>query len=266
MDIREKSAIVTGAGGGGSGRAIAQRLAHDGAKVIVSDIDETGGRHTVALIESGGGQAKFVRADVTREADVKALIAFAETTYGGLDVLVNNASGPGFHPEAPLSYWFETVQTDLFGTLYATRLAIDAMRKRGGGAIVNIGSTSALGHGRAHSGGSPAYDVAKAGAIRLTTMLAWLKPHENIRVNCLLPDWVASPAVKTYFDSLSPEQRGKDGVPATLTTLDEIADAVAALITDDSLAGRVLVLWTGKPAGLIPFGDPGYTGLEPWPH
>jgi NAD(P)-dependent dehydrogenase (short-subunit alcohol dehydrogenase family) len=114
-------------------------------------------------------------------------MAFAEATHGGVDVLVNNASGPGYHPEAPLEYWLETVQTDLLGSMCGTRHAIDYMRKRGGGAIVNIGSTSALAHGRVYAGGLPAYDVAKSGTIRLTTMLGWLKTAENIRVNCLAP-------------------------------------------------------------------------------
>jgi NAD(P)-dependent dehydrogenase (short-subunit alcohol dehydrogenase family) len=257
-------AIVTGAGGGGSGRAIASRLAREGAALIVSDINEMGALQTTRAIQDAGGRADFLRADVCCEADVKALIAHAEETFGGLDILVNNASGPGYHPEAPLDYWFETVQTDLLGTMYGTRHAIDAMRKRGGGTIINIGSTSALAHGRTHPGGAPGYDVAKAGVIRLTTVLAWLKGKENIRVNCLVPDWVASRDVKAYFETLRPDQRGKDGVPDTLTTLDEIAAAVVDLIKDDDLAGRVLVYWTGQPPRTIPFGDPGYVSLEDW--
>jgi len=264
MQIAGKVAVVTGAGGGGSGRAIALRLAQAGAAAVVSDIDAAGGRETARLIESAGGRSSFLLADVRREADVEALIAHAEATFGGLDILVNNASGPGFHPGEPLEYWFETVQTDLLGAMYATRHAIDAMRRRGGGAIVNMGSTSAFAHGRASPGGAPAYDVAKAGVTRLTTMLAWLGEQSNIRVNCLAPDWVASPDVAAHFASLRPDQRGRDGVPEVLTTLEEVADAVAGVIEDDTLAGRVLVWWSGKSPQLIPFGDPGYVALETW--
>src|SRR5262245_40705855 len=225
MEIRDKVAIITGAGGSGSGRAIARRFARDGASVIVSDINEIGGHETVREIEGAGGRATFFRADVRAEAEVHALIESAAKIYGGVDIVVNNASAP-YHPEVPLEYWLETVQVDLLGAMYGTRFSIDAMRRRGGGAIVNIGSTSALGHGRKHSGGSPAYDVAKAGVIRLTTMLAPLKEQEGIRVNCLVPDWIASPEVKAYFDSLTPQQRKEGSVPDVLTTLDEIADAV----------------------------------------
>ena len=200
-----------------------------------------------------------MRADVAVEAEVKALIDFAEQRFGGVDIIVNNASGPGYHPEAPLEYWFETVQIDLLGAMYGTRFGIDAMRRRGGGAIVNIGSTSALPHSNSRA---PCYDVAKAGVMRLTTGLGWLKEQEGIRVNCLVPDWVASPEVKAYFDSLTAEQRRKGGVPDVLTTLDEISDAVVELVTNENLAGRVMVLWSGKPSRMIPADDRGYERLE----
>jgi len=259
MDLKNKVAIVTGSGGGGSGRAEARRFASDGCFVVVSDIDEAGGRQTLDLIKNAGGRAAFFRADVAIEAEVKALIEFAEETFGGVDIIVNNASGPGYHPEVPLEYWFETVQIDLLGAMYGTRHGIDAMRRRGGGAIVNIGSTSALPHGNSKA---PGYDVAKMGIIRLTTALGWLGDRDGIRVNCLVPDWVASPEVKTYFDGLTPEQRKRGGVPDVLTSLEEIADAVLELVTDDRLAGRVMVLWSGKLPRLIPMGDPGYAGLE----
>jgi NAD(P)-dependent dehydrogenase (short-subunit alcohol dehydrogenase family) len=261
MDLHGKIAIVTGSGGLGSGRAIARRLSREGAAVVVSDIDEPGGHHTVDLIQAEAGRAAFLRADVGIEADVRALIAFAENSYGGLDILVNNVSAP-YRPSAPLEHWEETIRVDLLGPMWGTRHAIDAMRKRGGGAIVNIGSTSTLGHGRKHSG-SPAYDVAKAGVIRLTTTLARLRDSHAIRVNCLVPDWVATPEVKSYWDSLTPQQRTEQGVPHTLTTLNEITDAIMRLITDDTLSGRVMVLWSGHPPGLIPIGDPGYVLLAP---
>ena len=259
MHLKNKVVIVTGSGGGGSGRAEARRFASEGCFVVVSDIDEAGGRHTLNLIREDEGQAVFFRADVAVEGDVKALLAFAEETFGGVDIIVNNASGPGYHPEAPLKYWFETVQIDLLGAMYGTRHGIEAMRRRGSGAIVNIGSTSALPHGNSKA---PCYDVAKMGVIRLTTALGWLGERERIRINCLVPDWVASPEVKSYFDSLTPEQRKRSGVPDVLTTLDEIDDAVVGLVTDETLSGRVMVMWSGKPRRLIPMGDPGYERLE----
>src|SRR4051812_16835049 len=171
--------IVTGAGGTGCGRAISARFARDGAAVVVSDINESGGRETVRMIEDAGGRARFFQADVRVDQQVAALVAFAEHAFGSLTVLVNNASAP-FRPEEPLEHWGDSVQTDLMGVMYGTRHAIDAMRRRGldpdgrpfGGAIVNISSISALWHGRRIAGVSaPAYDAAKAGMIRLTTTL-----------------------------------------------------------------------------------------------
>ena len=260
MELKGKVAIVTGAGGGGSGAAEARRFAREGSLVVVSDIDERGGLETIRLIEAEGGRAVFFRADAGVESDIKSMIAFAESTYGGLDVLVNNASAP-YGPQGPLERWFDAIQVDLLGAMWGTLYGIEAMRRRGGGAIVTIGSTSALGHGRKHSR-SPGYDVAKAGVTRLTTTLAWLRERDNIHVNCLVPDWVASPEVQTYFDSLTLEQRQAQGVPAVLTTLDEIADAVVRLVTDESLAGRVLVFASGRQPRLIPWEDPGYAALE----
>lgn len=136
----------------------------------------------------------------------------------------------------------------------------EAMRRRGGGAIVNFGSTSAVGHGRKHSSSAP-YDAAKAGIARLTTTLAWRR-EENIRVNCIVPDWVATEEVKSYVDSLPAEERAPNGVPEVLTTVDEIAGAVLRRATDETLAGRVMVWWSGEKAGLIPLGDLGYEKLE----
>lgn len=259
MDVRGRVAVVTGAGGGGQGRAVARRLAREGASVVVSDIDNHGGRETLRLIEAQGGCAAFHRADVGIEGDVRTLLKFGEEKYGGVDILVNNA-GPYF-PGAPLEKWVETIQANLMGTVYGTLCGIEAMRRRGGGVIVNFGSTSAVGHGLKHSS-SPPYDIAKAGIARLTTTLAWLREKENIRVNCIVPDWVATEEVKSYVDSLTPQQCKDQGVPLPLTTLDEIANAVMQLITDEKLAGRIMVWWTGERRGLIPVGDLGYSKLE----
>jgi NAD(P)-dependent dehydrogenase (short-subunit alcohol dehydrogenase family) len=263
MNLKGKAAIVTGSGGGGSGRAIAQRFAREGASVVVSDLDTAGGNETVRLIEAEGGCARFFRADVAVEAEVRKLIAFSEQTFGGLDIIVNNASAP-YHPDAPFEHWFETVQVDLLGAMYATLYGREAMLRRGGGAIVNMASISAVGHGRNHAH-VPAYDVAKAGLIRLTTTLAPLGERERIRVNCLTPGWIASPEVKAYVDSLNPGERKQRGVPDVLITTEEIAGVVLRLATDETLAGRVMVWWNGRPPLLIPFGDPGYERLDSLP-
>jgi len=260
MTLSSKVAIVTGSGGPGCGRAIARRLAREGASVVVTDIQEAGARQTLNAIEAEGGRAALFPANVAVEAEVRALIAFAQTRFGGLDVVVNNASGPGYHPEAPFDHWIETIQTDLAGAIYMTLHSLEPMRRRGGGVIVGMASVSALGHGRKHAE-VPGYDVAKAGVIRLTTTLARLG-KEGIRVNCLAPGWIASPEVQTYVDSLTPEQRRQRGVPDTLITTDEIAGAVVELATDETLAGRVMVWWNDQPRQLIPVGDPGYQRLE----
>ena len=260
MDIQHKVAIVTGAGGNGSGRAIACRLAREGAMVVVSDINEAGGSETVTRIESAGGRAAYYVTDMRVEAQVRGLIGFAEKTFGGLSVLVNNASAAP-HPGEALGNWVDSVQTDLLGTIYATRFAVDAMRRAGGGAIVNVSSISALWHGRKSPGGFPAYDAAKAGIIRFTTGLASLGETDRIRVNCLAPGWIGSDEVRGYWESLTPEQRLERGAPSKLLQPEDVAEAVVRLATDESLRGRILVWWSEDPPRLIPWADPGYAAL-----
>jgi len=248
--------VVTGAGGTGCGRAIASRFAAGGAAVVASDINEVGGRETVLAIEQAGGHAVFFRADVRKESDVRALMAFAEMTFGGLDILINNASAPRGGDR--LEDWAEALETDLLGAIYATRWAIEAMRRGGGGAVVNIASASALWHGRRTPGGFPGYDVAKAGLIRMTTRLASLAQTDRIRVNCLAPGWIATDGPRQYWESLTPSERAERGVPSRLLTTDQVAEAVVRLADDGSLAGRVLVWWSEDAPRLIEWGDRGY--------
>lgn len=256
MSDERRVVVVTGAGGSGCGRAIAARFACAGAPVVVSDINEAGGHDTVQLIERSGGRAAFCRADDRKESEVRDLISFAETTYGGLRVLVNNASAP--HGGEGIEDWMEAVETDLLGTIYATRWAIEAMRRSGGGAIVNIASISALWHGRNTPGGFPGYDVAKVGMIRMTTRLASLAKKDNIRVNCLAPGWIATDEVRLYWESLTPAERIEYGVPSRLLSVDQVSQAVMRLAADRSLMGRVLVWWSEDEPRLIKWGDRGY--------
>ena len=264
MVLTDRIAIVTGSGGPGCGRSVARRLAREGCCVVVSDINGDGAEETRRLIESDGGRVAVLHANVRVESEVAALIAFAEHTFGGLDIVVNNASAP-FRPGRPMEHWAEIMEADLLGPIYAVLHARPAFARRGGGVIINFGSTSAVGHGYKHCP-VPAYDVAKAGVMRLTTTLAGLRETERTRVNCIVPDWVATPEVKEYWDALSADERRARCVPAVLTSLDEIAQAVVDLITDDTLAGRVMVWWSGQQPGLIPVGDRGHAGLEPYGH
>lgn len=253
--------MVTGAGGDASGRAIARRFAGEGAYVVVSDINTRGGRETVHLIEVAGDKAVFFRADVRKPRDVERLITFAVKTFGALDVLVNNASGK-IVPEVTMDDWFSNLDVDLLGSLYGVRYAIEAFRRKKtghGGAIVNIGSTSSLGYGPPHSS-LPGYDAAKAAMMHLSASLADLFA-EGIRVNCLVPDWIASKDVLDGIAGLSEKEKRAWRVPKVLTTPDQIADAVLRLATDRSLAGRVMVWWSGDTPKFLPAGERGYTRL-----
>lgn len=262
MELRNKIAIVTGSGGEGSGRAEAIRLAAEGCSVVVSDINDPGGAETVRRITQAGGKAAFCLCDVSRPHEVQKLVTFAEETFGGLDILISNASGP-YEPGIPVEQWYPTLQIDLLGAIHGLQFALPAMRRRGGGAIVNVSSTSALTHGPGHSRMTP-YDIAKIGILRMTTTLSSLRDSDNIRVNCLVPHWVAVPEVKAYWDALTPVQRKEHGAPPKLIELGEVAQAVTRLITDESLAGRVLILWDGPRAELIGVNDPGYASVEPY--
>ena len=261
--LKGKVAIVTGAGGSGCGRAIACRLACEAAAVVVADIREAGLRETAGTIAREGGRVSILPTDVGNETEVRALFAFVESSYGGVDVVVNDASA-AVVPEKTFDDSFANVRVDLLGAMYATRYAIEAMRRRGGGAIVNIGSTSALPHGDLRAGGPSAsgYNTAKAGVMRLTTTLAWMGTKEGIRVNCVVPHWIGTEHIKAVVAGMTAAQRRASAVPDVLLAPEEVADAVLRLATDESLTGRLLVCHGGQSPRLIPFGDAGYAHLD----
>jgi NAD(P)-dependent dehydrogenase (short-subunit alcohol dehydrogenase family) len=181
MEVANGVAIITGAGADGTGRATALALAERGASVVVSDVDPEGGRETVGRIQERGGQAAFVRADVRVRDDLHAMVRFAEDSFGGVDVLVNNAGNtwrPHF-PDCSAEHWEATLALNLLGPMIAIQLGVAAMRRRGEGAIVNVSSVAGLGYG-VHD--SPEYAAAKAGLIRLTATLAPLAERNGVRV------------------------------------------------------------------------------------
>lgn len=242
MDLTGAVAVVTGAAVG-TGRAIARRLAAAGATVVAADIDPVGGARTVELIADAGGRAAFVRADVRVEADLRALVDTTLARHGPPRVLVNNAGGgPGpaqRFPAAPPAVWGAVLDANLRGAMLATQLVVEPMRRAGGGAVVNVASTAGLGPAP-HPW--PEYAVAKAGLIRFTECLAPLRDRSGVRVGCVVPDWVGTDRAYAELAAMGPAERA---AAPPLVPLGELADAVLGLCTDDTLAGRVLVLRPG---------------------
>jgi len=261
MELEKRVALVTGGGGAGTGRAIVLRLAAEGMAVVVADIDQDGGQETVRRVRAAGGRASFVPADVTVEEDVLAMTAFAGDMFGGLDVLVNSAGGPDFphFPDVPGDHWSRTLDRNLRGPMLAIQHALPAMRRRGGGAVVNVASIAGMG---TLPNPLVEYAVAKAGLIRLTAVLEPLAARDGVRVNSVAPDWIATPSSVAYAATLDPAERARQHIPDRMTPPEEIAGAVAGLIADDSLAGRVLVCWCDQPWVLVAPGDVGYARFE----
>jgi NAD(P)-dependent dehydrogenase (short-subunit alcohol dehydrogenase family) len=249
VDVAGKTALVTGAGTG-IGRVIALRLACEGAAVVVNDVDEPTGIQTSADIAETGGKASFARADVTQDAELEAAVVHAERTFGGLDILINNAGGfpyPVF-PEAPLEHWSRSFDLNLRSAMVAIHFAVPALQRNGGGAIVNIASSAGLGLAP-HP--APEYAVAKAGIMRLTACLAPLA-ESGIRVNCVCPHTVATPAVRQRIAELQADGEELPGpLQDVLLEPEEVADAVVEFIKDESAAGRVLVLVGGHEPNLL---------------
>ncbi len=255
LEISGKTAIVTGAGSG-IGRAIAVRLAAEGAAVVAADIEEAGGSATVRAIEEAGGRAAYVRTDVANEADVRGMIRMAEDAFGRLDVLVNNAgvvesldTQRMAFPDVEPARWVRMLDINLRGVLLGTHHAIEAMRERGG-AIVNIASGAGIGF-RAH--GAPVYAASKAAVARFSAALGDLGERTGIRVNCVCPGWVDTPMSQRGRAELSTEEWAAIA-PEVMLAPEDVADAVVELLRDDSLSGRVMLCYEGEARRLLPVG------------
>jgi NAD(P)-dependent dehydrogenase (short-subunit alcohol dehydrogenase family) len=241
MRLEGKVALISGAASG-MGRSAAEVFAREGARVVVADVLEAEGRDVAAKL--GAGRARFVKLDVTSEAEWQAAVAGAESAYGKLDILVNNAGISGTYDADTLSTtaWDTLMNVNAKGVFLGMKHAIPAMRRAGGGAIVNISSISGFaGQDQIHMG----YNASK-GAVRIMTKSAAVQfARDGIRVNSVHPGFM--PPMRTSKMSADPTWREKAlrGVPMRREgRVEEVAHAILFLASDEAsyITGTELVV------------------------
>lgn len=224
--LENKIAIVTG-GGSGIGRETAILYAKEGAKVVVSDLNEQGGKQTVDSIKTNSGEAFFVKADSASPADNEMLVNYTVKKYGALHIACNNAGigGPSaLVGEYPIEEWDKVISINLSGVFYGMRYQIPAMLKTGGGVIVNMASIL----GQVGFRNAPAYVAAKHGIVGLSKNAALEYGLQNIRVNSVGPAFIKTPLIKDIDENfLIPlHPIGRLGLP------EEVAELVLFLSSD----------------------------------
>jgi NAD(P)-dependent dehydrogenase (short-subunit alcohol dehydrogenase family) len=256
MSLRGKVAVITGAASG-IGRATALLFAHEGAKVVVADINDTGGKETMSKIKKGKKQAVFIHADVSKEHDVKAMVKTVHEIYGSIDILVNNAGVVLVKPLVETTEQdFETVVNTNYKSIFlCTKYVLPYMKK--GGTIVNVASIS----GHVGQVNHAIYGGTKGAIIALTRALAWeLAPH-GIRVNSISPGSVETPMLlgdveieaKRLGVSTEKIRKERSDIGALHRWADpkEIAEAILYLASEKSsyVTGTDLLVDAGWAAG-----------------
>jgi NAD(P)-dependent dehydrogenase (short-subunit alcohol dehydrogenase family) len=249
--FEDKVALVTGAGSG-IGRATAVAFANDGAKVVVADVVVQGGEETVKMIKDAGGQAMFIKADVSRWAEVEEMVQKTVAAYGRLDCACNNAGiNGGAHTltRCTEELWDRVMGINLKGVWLCMKYEVLQMRRQGGGSIVNIASMLGL----VGSAGSPAYVASKHGVVELTKSAALEYAQKGIRVNAIAPGNIDTPMnrrlvadhpqLETWL--VEAEPIGRMGKP------EEIATVVLWLCSDGAsfVTGHALSVDGGIVAG-----------------
>ena len=235
MRLAERVALITGAGSG-IGYQTALLFAREGAAIVAVDIDEAGGAVTVAAIEASGGAALFVRADVSRAADCEAMVAAAETTYGKLDILFNNAGISHAEDDDAIqtseAVWDLTMQVNVKGVFLGCKYGIPALRRAGGGSIINTASfVATLGAATPQL----AYTASKGAVLALSRELAVVHARENIRVNALCPGPLRTELLMKYLDTEEKRQRRLVHIPlGRFGEAAEIAQAALYLASAES--------------------------------
>jgi NAD(P)-dependent dehydrogenase (short-subunit alcohol dehydrogenase family) len=235
MRLKDKVALITGAGSG-IGRETALLFASEGARVVVVDVNDAGGQAVVEELRGGGGEAVYVHADVSKAAEAETMIRAAETRFGRLDVLFNNAGIS--HPNdddavtTEEEVWDLTMNINLKGVFLGCKYGIPALRRAGGGSIINTASFVAI-----LGAATPqlAYTASKGGVLAMTRELAVIHARENIRVNALCPGPLRTELLMKYLDTEEKRQRRLVHIPmGRFGEAKEIARAVLFLASDES--------------------------------
>ena len=238
MRLSGKVAIVTG-GGSGFGEGIAKRFAEEGAKIVVNDIDDAGGRRVAGEIEKaqGQGSATYVHADVAVDGEVKAMVEACLARFGRLDIMVNNAGIT--HRNMPMLEVPEAVVDKILAVnvkaiWLAARHVVPVLRRQGsGGVIINTASTAGL----RPRPGLTVYNASKGAAITMTKSMALELAADKIRVNALCPVAGETPLLPSFMGTDSPEIRAKfkATIPlGRLSTPRDIANAALYLASDEA--------------------------------
>jgi cyclopentanol dehydrogenase len=257
MRLEGKVALISG-GARGQGAAEAKLFAREAAKVVIGDVLEKEGQQTEAEINEAGGEALFIRLDVTKAEDWRRAMETTVARFGKLNVLVNNAGIPGAQRrlgDYTEEEWYEVHDVDIKSVFLGTKYAIPEMSKAGGGSIINISSIAGI----SHAGGSAGYAAAKAGVRLLSKATTVEYGSEGIRANSILPGAVDTLNLRQVIgENLSVLETVKQIAPlGRLTMPEDIAYAALFLASDESsmIAGADLVIDGGTMAQ-TPLGRP----------
>ncbi len=235
MRLENKVAVITGASSG-IGRETAILFGREGAKVVLVDINDAGGEESLEMVKAAGGEGIYVHADQSKAAEVEAMVQQVEQTYGKLDVLFNNAGISHAEDDDALStseeVWDLTFDINVKGVFLCCKYGIPALRRAGGGSIINTASFVA------HLGAATpqlAYTASKGAVLSMTRELATIHARENIRVNALCPGPLRTELLMKYLDTPEKKNRRLVHVPmGRFGEAEEIAKAVLYLASDDS--------------------------------